>query len=239
MSKISLEPNASGAGTFTLAAPNSDTNRTLNLPDESGILFSDGSGVPGSALSGNISINDATINGQLTANNNIRSLKPVFFGDTNQPMEFSPYHFVHGFDLGKPDGGVADLVTLDYSNAGDFIEQSVFIEFGARVQGGSTADSNSHSFLRIFGINRFTGSISLNGPSTTGTDSVREVFARVEKISDSLVKIQAVFSDSDRTASFCWGQIRSYVQGRRFNTGFYANDGSVNITFDHGWNSNE
>ena len=38
MSKISLEPNASGAGTFTLAAPNSNTNRTLNLPDESGTL---------------------------------------------------------------------------------------------------------------------------------------------------------------------------------------------------------
>ena len=38
MSKISLEPNASGAGTFTLAAPNSDTNRTLTLPDEEGTV---------------------------------------------------------------------------------------------------------------------------------------------------------------------------------------------------------
>ena len=54
MSKISLEPNASGAGTFTLAAPNSNTNRTLNLPDESGILFSDGTGVPGSAVTGQL-----------------------------------------------------------------------------------------------------------------------------------------------------------------------------------------
>ena len=238
MSKITLEPNSSGAGTFSIVSPDSNTNRTLNLPDESGTIFSDGTGVPGSALSGNISINDATINGQLTANNNIRSLKPVFFGDTNQPMEFSPYHFVHGFDLGKPDGGVADLVTLDYSNAGDFGTQSVFIEFAARVQGGSTADSNAHSFLRIYGINRFIGSISLNGPSTTGTDSVREVFVRVEKISDSLVKIQAVFESDTLNASHCWGQIRCY--GRRsFNTGFYANDGDINITFDHGWNSNE
>ena len=38
MSKISLEPNASGAGTFTLAAPNSNTNRTLTLPDASGTV---------------------------------------------------------------------------------------------------------------------------------------------------------------------------------------------------------
>ena len=41
MSKISLEPNASGAGTFTLAAPNSNTNRTLTLPDEAGVVLTD------------------------------------------------------------------------------------------------------------------------------------------------------------------------------------------------------
>jgi len=54
MSKISLQPNASGAGTFTVVAPDSNTNRTLNLPDESGVLFSDGSGVPGSAVTGQL-----------------------------------------------------------------------------------------------------------------------------------------------------------------------------------------
>jgi len=41
MSKISLEPNASGAGTFTLAAPDSNTNRTLTLPDEAGVVLTD------------------------------------------------------------------------------------------------------------------------------------------------------------------------------------------------------
>ena len=45
MSKISLEPNASGAGTFTLAAPNSNTNRTLNLPDEAGVVLTDTSDI--------------------------------------------------------------------------------------------------------------------------------------------------------------------------------------------------
>ena len=46
MSKISLEPNASGAGTFTLAAPNSNTNRTLTLPDEAGKILSTGNDDP-------------------------------------------------------------------------------------------------------------------------------------------------------------------------------------------------
>ena len=39
MSKISLQPNASGTGTFTLAAPDSNTNRTLTLPDASGNII--------------------------------------------------------------------------------------------------------------------------------------------------------------------------------------------------------
>ena len=38
MSKIALSPNASGTGTFTIAAPDSNTNRTLTLPDAAGEL---------------------------------------------------------------------------------------------------------------------------------------------------------------------------------------------------------
>jgi len=41
MSKITLEPNNSGTGTFTIAAPNSNTNRTFNLPDEAGTALTD------------------------------------------------------------------------------------------------------------------------------------------------------------------------------------------------------
>lgn len=33
MSKIALTPNASGTGTLTIAAPNTNTDRTLTLPD--------------------------------------------------------------------------------------------------------------------------------------------------------------------------------------------------------------
>ena len=38
MSKISLEPNDSGAGTFSIVSPDSNTNRTLELGDESGTI---------------------------------------------------------------------------------------------------------------------------------------------------------------------------------------------------------
>jgi len=38
MSSIKLESNASGTGIFTLASPNSNTNRTLTLPDATGTV---------------------------------------------------------------------------------------------------------------------------------------------------------------------------------------------------------
>ena len=43
MSKISLSPNASGTGTFTIASPGTSTDRTLTLPDNSGTLLSNAS----------------------------------------------------------------------------------------------------------------------------------------------------------------------------------------------------
>jgi hypothetical protein len=36
MTKIAITPNAAGSGTFTIAAPNSNTDRTLTLPDAAG-----------------------------------------------------------------------------------------------------------------------------------------------------------------------------------------------------------
>jgi hypothetical protein len=38
MSKVAIQGNASGTGTFTIAAPNSNTDRTLTLPDGAGTI---------------------------------------------------------------------------------------------------------------------------------------------------------------------------------------------------------
>ena len=42
MSKVSLAGNASGTGIFTIASPNSNTDRTQTLPDSSGTLINTG-----------------------------------------------------------------------------------------------------------------------------------------------------------------------------------------------------
>ena len=45
MSKVAIAGNASGTGTFTIAAPNSNTDRTLTLPDEAGTVLTSASTV--------------------------------------------------------------------------------------------------------------------------------------------------------------------------------------------------
>ena len=57
MSKIALTPNSLGSGTFTIASPNSDTDRVLTLPDEAGTVLtsaSDLTGLTGIPVTGNI-----------------------------------------------------------------------------------------------------------------------------------------------------------------------------------------
>ena len=58
MSKIALTPNSSGTGTFTLAAPNSNTSRTLTLPDSAGELLVNGT-------TSNVGIGATTADSQL------------------------------------------------------------------------------------------------------------------------------------------------------------------------------
>jgi hypothetical protein len=45
MSKVVITGNASGTGDFTIAAPNSNTDRTLTLPDITGTVLTDSAGV--------------------------------------------------------------------------------------------------------------------------------------------------------------------------------------------------
>lgn len=45
MTKIAISPNVSGTGTFTIAAPDSNTDRTLTLPDAAGEVLTNTSDI--------------------------------------------------------------------------------------------------------------------------------------------------------------------------------------------------
>jgi hypothetical protein len=54
MSKVVITGNASGTGDFTIAAPNSNTDRTLTLPDEAGTVLTSVSSLAASNLTGSL-----------------------------------------------------------------------------------------------------------------------------------------------------------------------------------------
>ena len=83
MSKISLEPNASGAGTFTLAAPNSNTNRTLTLPDEAGVVLTDGSDLAAANLTGRVLAANVNLGGVIQV---VRTFPTAVFTTTSSSM---------------------------------------------------------------------------------------------------------------------------------------------------------
>jgi len=61
MSLIKLQGNASGTGTFTIASPSGNTDRTLTLPDTTGtIVLNEGSGTFKIDSSGNVLVGDTT-----------------------------------------------------------------------------------------------------------------------------------------------------------------------------------
>jgi hypothetical protein len=61
MSKIALEPNAAGTGTFSIASPATNTNRTLTLPDETGTVLTSVSAIPAAQITGLTSTNPLTL----------------------------------------------------------------------------------------------------------------------------------------------------------------------------------
>ena len=52
MSKVVIAGDASGTGTFTISAPNGNTDRTLVLPDEAGTVLTSASNIPSSQIAG-------------------------------------------------------------------------------------------------------------------------------------------------------------------------------------------
>ena len=90
MSKIALTPNASGTGTLTIAAPNTSTDRTLTLPDETGTIISSTS----SQVAGPAFFASASGGGQSVATGTYTKVEVASEAfDTNSCYDNSTYRF--------------------------------------------------------------------------------------------------------------------------------------------------
>jgi hypothetical protein len=86
MSKIALSGNASGTGTFTIASPDSSTDRTLNLPDAAGTMMLTNTAVAKSQLpAGSVLqvLSDVNTNDFSTSSQNV-------FVTTSQSLSITP-----------------------------------------------------------------------------------------------------------------------------------------------------
>jgi hypothetical protein len=63
MSKIALSGNASGTGTLTLSAPNTNSDRTINLPDAAGTVFVSGQALTATtgSFSGDVTLGSSVL----------------------------------------------------------------------------------------------------------------------------------------------------------------------------------
>jgi hypothetical protein len=86
MSLIKLQGNASGTGALTIAAPNTDTDRTLTLPDTTGtIVMNEGSGIFKIDSSGNVLVGDTTARATTNSTGTTATTPSLQQTGTNEP----------------------------------------------------------------------------------------------------------------------------------------------------------
>jgi hypothetical protein len=167
MSKIALEGNASGTGTFTIAGPNTNTNYTITLPQETGTLVTTGvtTGLNGSAITtgtvaasvGGTGLTSAGTNGNvLTSNGSAWVSQAAAAGGGDYIMQV----FTTPGTWTKPAGLKAVKVTVIGGGGG--------ATSGPSAPAGGTSSFGSPAFLSATGGG--SGNV-LNSTASGGTGS--------------------------------------------------------------------
>jgi len=147
MSKISLKPNASGTGVFSLEAPNSNSDRTLNLPDEAGTVLTNVSDIESQVKTATNATGSAPVyacrawvNFDGTGTVSIRDS-----GNVSSVTDNGTGNYRVNFSTAMPDNNYAVVVTgttLNFGNA-----RYAFLNF---TSGGAQDAVQANSYVEIF-----------------------------------------------------------------------------------------
>ena len=176
MSKVVITGNASGTGDFTIAAPNSNTNRTLTLPDEAGtVLTTATAGLPinGPAFSAYANAVVSMPNSTYT-----KMLYQVERFDTNgaydnstsrfQPAVAGYYQVTAGF--GVAHAALYYVMTFMFLNGSAFISSGTFTGqtngYGRSSMSSLLYMNGTTDYLEIYGLQGSGGTRNSTGPST-------------------------------------------------------------------------
>lgn len=166
MSKVQLQGNASGTGIFTIASPNSNTDRTLTLPDSSGTLATTAAGSVTRTMLGSLGAVDLVAQTVTTGSSDGSiSFNNVF------TSAYKSYFIV--LNLKLPGAGANDLY-LRYRNAGSDINTSYGyqVSFYASDTYGINFTTNAGTATTYYiydnmGSGPLTGVIEMGSPGTT------------------------------------------------------------------------
>jgi len=144
MSKVQLAGNASGTGIFTIASPNSNTDRTLTLPDATGTLQVSGNPISGTTgtFTGLLDISAAGA-GQIqfpatqNASSNANTLDDYEEGSWTPSLR---------------DGGTNRNPTYSSGPSGTYVKigKQVFIRFGFKLSNKGAGSGSGE--INIYGL---------------------------------------------------------------------------------------
>lgn len=160
MSSIKLSPNASGTGTFTIASPNSNVDRTLNLPDASGTILT--TATPGVPVNGPAFSAYPNASQSLTTATWTKVQANVEEFDTNSNFDTATYRFtptVAGYYQvnGTVNIGVANgtqVIAAVYKNG-------AVVKRGAQISGATYTNSTAATFSVLVYLNGSTDYVEL------------------------------------------------------------------------------
>jgi len=177
MSRVSLSGNPSGTGTFTISSPNSNTDRTLSLPDQTGTLLT-GSGVLNINASAPTSSLTLDASGQLGVGTTSPGYRlDVAAGDTTAGF---------GYAARLRSNATAGAATLQFTNnavstengyirvtdAGlmSFTNRAYIDSSGSLLVRKTTDDLTTPGFCASIQSGTFNGTSMIKGGGTWGTN---------------------------------------------------------------------
>jgi hypothetical protein len=180
MSKVAIQGNASGTGTFTIAAPNSNTDRTLTLPDEAGtVLTSASSQVTGPAfsvyLSADQSISASTFTKVLLDTKVFDAENSFDLANSKFLPSVAGYYCFNGFISTSNGANVSRQITSFFKNGSEYTRSADLTQtstaFCSRAGGSVLIYLNgSTDYVELYGYQTGSSTVFL------GDDNRKTVF---------------------------------------------------------------
>ena len=177
MSKISITPNASGTGVFTISSPATNTDRTLTLPDEAGTVdLLQRAGNVLQVVQGTYSTITSTSSASYVTTNLTASITPT---STSNKILITAYGVFETVLSGRQ--AAFTIYRGDTNLAAEGFAQ-VYSSAGGNVQGiaamsylDSPATTSSTAYTIYFASTAGAGAVTIFSNSFTGTIVLMEI----------------------------------------------------------------